>query len=315
MKTKRVEIVDKLRLELPKLEGGRKDLLSQKRRKVSYVLVPGGIALCLFIGYMWPIMGGVTLGMAFIPLFFLVLFLSEFLKFHTPRLQKRLQQSIGESILRQLYPAWTFQADHHLELGSFKELGVVNNAQRYDGSNLVTGKHGDTEFAFCHLHVYQVDRDESSPSFNGLLLVFDFNKDFRGKTLVIRDQAQKMLGSYLGKKVQEFGWRGLKLVYLEDTIFEKFFAVYGRDQIESRYILTPQMMQNLIQLRRKYGEYISFSFVDGKVAVAIDHVYLYQTNIESPIHLEAAVDQFLRPVEIVRDVIDTLQLNTRIWTK
>jgi len=68
-------------------------------------------------------------------------------------------------------------------------------------------------------------------------------------------------------------------------------------------------------LRQRYGEEIFFSFVDGKIAVAINHVYLYQNNIESRIHLEASVDQFLKPIEITKDVIDTLQLNTRIWSR
>ena len=315
MVTKRAEVLHKLRLELPELEAKRKSLLALKRRKLSMLMVPGGVLALLFVWWMVKQIGAGGLGVLAILIGLMVLVISEYLKYFAPRWKKELQESIGGAILKQLYPSWTFKASNHLPLGAFRELGVVQGSQNWDGSNLIAGKYGDTTFSFCHLHVYYQDKDGNSPPFNGLLLVFDFHKLFKGKTLVVRDQAQKILGSYMGKKVQEFGWRGLELVYLEDPIFERFFAVYGDSQITSRYILTLQMMQSLIQLRQRYGEEIFFSFVEGKIAVAINHVYLYQNNIESPIHLEASLDQFLKPVEIVKDVIDTLQLNTRIWGK
>lgn len=311
----RVEIVEKMQTELPRLEVCRKQLLLQKQQKSLYILIPGGILVVLLTAYLWQFMGWVALATLVMPLFFIVLILFEYLKLLTPRLQKQLQQVLGDKVLGHAYPDWTFQANDHLDLQTFEAMGVANGYKFREASNLVTGQFGDTAFAFCHLLVYGQEKDESDPFFNGLLLVFDFHKSFAGKTVVVRDSAQALLGTYLGKKVQEFGWKGLDLVYLEDPIFEQLFAVYGDDQIASRYILTPSMMENLITLRDKYGEQVAFSFIDGKVAVAIDHVYLYKTYIESPIHLQAAVDQFLRPIEMVQDVIQTLQLNTRIWTK
>lgn len=315
MTTKRAAVLHKLQLELPELEAKRKSLLALKRKKLSMLLIPSGGLALLLVWWMVKEMGPGGLGGLAILSGLMVMVISEYLKFFAPRWKKELHQSIGGAILKQLYPSWTFNASNHLALGAFRELGVVQGSPRWDGSNLITGNYGDTAFSFCHLHVYHQDKDDNTPPFNGLLLVFDFHKSFKGKTLVVRDQAQNILGSYLGKKVQEFGWRGLELVYLEDPMFEKFFAVYGDNQITSRYILTPQMMQKLIQLRQRYGEEIFFSFVEGRVAVAINHVYLYQNNIESPIHLAASVDQFIKPVEIAKDVIDTLQLNTRIWSK
>ena len=311
----RAEIAEKIQVELPSLEARRKQLLLQKQQKSQYLLIPGGVGLALLTGYLWQFMGWVALATVVLPLFFVVLLLFEYHKWLTPRLQRQLQQAIGDKILGQAYPNWTFQADEHLDLQTFEAMGVANGYKLREASNLITGQFGDTAFTFCHLLVYGQEKEESAPFFNGLLLVFVYHKSFKGKTVVVRDSAQAILGTYLGKKVQEFGRKGLKLVYLEDPVFEQLFAVYGDDQITSRYILTTSMMENLITLRYKYGEEIAFSFIDGKVAVAIDHVYLYKTYIESPIHLEAAVDQFLRPMEMVRDVIETLQLNTRIWNK
>ncbi len=311
----RLDIVEKLQAELPSLEAYRRQLLSQQQRKSLYILIPGGIVIALLTTYLWQFMGWVALATVILPFFFVALILFEYLKFLTPRLQNELQQALGDKILGYAYPDWTFQADDHMDTKPFVAMGVLNEYKHWEASNLMEGQLGDITFAFCHLLVYEQEREESDPSFNGLLLLFDYHKSFEGKTIVVRDSAQSLLGTYLGKKVQELGWKGLQLVYLEDPVFEKLFAVYGDDQVTSRYILTMSMMQNLIKLRQKYGEHLAVSFMDGKVAVAIDHVYLYKTNIESSIHLDAAVDQFLRPIAMVQDIIDTLQLNTRIWTK
>ena len=49
----------------------------------------------------------------------------------------------------------------------------------------------------------------------------------------------------IGQKLQSFttAFSKRQLIKLEDPEFEKLFAVYGDDQIEARYILTPALMQ------------------------------------------------------------------------
>ena len=54
------------------------------------------------------------------------------------------------------------------------------------------------------------------------------------------DVAEKLLGNFLGNLVQKYNFpQSGKLVKLENVKFEKEFAVYGTDQIESRFVLTP----------------------------------------------------------------------------
>src|SRR5690606_40922464 len=80
--------------------------------------------------------------------------------------------------------------------------------------------------------------------FRGQCLVVKFHKQFNGVTKVFRD---KGMFNIFGKLAQM--GKGQK-VKLEDPVFEKAFEVYSTDQIEARFILTPECMERLIGLER-----------------------------------------------------------------
>ena len=153
---------------------------------------------------------------------------------------------------------------------------------RYRGEDLVTGRIGATEVAFSEIHAEH--REEYTDSkgrrhtrwvtlFRGLFFVGDFNKHFDGFTVVVPDTAERMLGSWLGNMLQKanFGRSG-ELIKLEDPEFEKVFAVYGSDQVEARYILTPALMRRLLDFRNRTGRDVSVSFAESCVFVAVSQI-------------------------------------------
>lgn len=58
-----------------------------------------------------------------------------------------------------------------------------------------------------------------------------------------------------------------KKVSLENMDFEKLFNVYSDDQISSRMILTPSIMQRLVDYNKKTGNYHSFLFTKNTVYI------------------------------------------------
>lgn len=301
--------------QLKALEEQRLALVRIQRKRLLFIIVPGvSIILCIVL-WITSMIGVTGIATAFIGLGLLAAATSYYMAEVELPLQQKLQQSIGNIFVQHLYPGWEFTANRSLTHEEVVSSGLLTGGY-YPGSNLMRGKHGETNFAFCHFEEEADNEENNQILFNGLLLIFDFHKSLKGKTLVFPDQAQKNMGSWLGKKIQEFGWNGLELVYLEDPVFEKKFVTYGSDQIEARYVLTPNMMTNLLKLQAQFGENISFSFTKDKVAVAIKYVSSTSfTNIDAPINPEAALWYFHQPIQLATEVIDTLQLNTRIWAK
>jgi hypothetical protein len=86
----------------------------------------------------------------------------------------------------------------------------------------------------------------SSVVFNGLLAELAFPGRFSGTTIVAKDGG--LLGNALRTFVQA---SGLERVRLEDPDFESRYQVYSSDQISARALLTPAVMQRLMELERR----------------------------------------------------------------
>jgi hypothetical protein len=81
--------------------------------------------------------------------------------------------------------------------------------------------------------------------FNGLLTELAFPDRFPGITVVAKD------GGVLGNVLKDFVQSsGLERVRLEDPRFEDRYQVYSTDQIAARALLTPAVMERLMELDR-----------------------------------------------------------------
>lgn len=157
-------------------------------------------------------------------------------------------------------------------------------------------------------------KEQYTTIFKGVFFVADFNKKFSGYTLVLPDTAEKMLGK-LGQTLQAFSSRG-KLIKLEDPEFEKEFCVYANDQVEARYILSPSLMQRIVDFRRKWNTKVYLSFRDSKVYIAIKmDKNLFESRLFKSIVDYNFIEENIRFLILLTGIVEDLNLNTRIWTK
>lgn len=195
---------------------------------------------------------------------------------------------------------------------------------KYKGDDLVRGTLGKTAVTFCELHtelekVEVDDKGNRSKSvhtiFRGIFFSADFNKKFAGETFVLSDAAERFLGRF-GTMFQKMNMNRPQLVKLEDVAFEKAFAVYGTDQVEARYILSPALMQRLVTFRDKSKRAISISFIDSQIYIAIPvSENMFEAHLFSSMINYDRIAGYHRYLELCVDIVETLDLNTRIWTK
>ncbi len=190
---------------------------------------------------------------------------------------------------------------------------------RYKGDDLVSGKMGATAIEFSELNaVYESGSGKNRHRhtvFKGLFFVGDFNKDFRGWTVVLPDTAERLFGR-LGQKLQAMNiFRG-QLIKLEDPEFERNFAVYGSDQIEARYILSTSLMSRIVDFKKSSGRKIHLSFVGSRVFVAISYTRsLFEPRIFTTLLDFEPIRGYFEDLQLAVGIVDELNLNTRIWSK
>lgn len=161
-------------------------------------------------------------------------------------------------------------------IADFRSLGLVGDWDRSSFEDRLTGeRHGlPFEFFEAHLERKQTTTDSRGRTrttwvtvFRGQCLIVDFPKPFEGVTKVFRDAGVFNALAGLGQK-----W-GAKLdrVRLEDPEFERAFEVYGSDQIEARFLLTPDFMQRLVDLEAAFsGKRLRCALAGGEMLTAVE---------------------------------------------
>jgi len=198
---------------------------------------------------------------------------------------------------------WTFaeKIEEPANFGFFKTMGLVTrNYTRSNFEDMMAGEAHGAGFQFYEAHLEKKEGSGKNrkwvTKFRGQLLALQFDQDFLGKTVVLRDT-----GIFNRKK------RGdMKRVGLVDPVFEKIFEAYGTDQVEARYLLTPTFMQRLGDLENSVdGKNIRFAFIGGQLLIAIETGNRYEPgSMFKPLIETARTQKILNEIGAIYDVID-----------
>lgn len=236
--------------------------------------------------------------------------------------KKNVVRNIFESIAPQLVytPKKSISRDIYDNSRIFRQEYTV-----FEGDDLVKGKIGDTEVEFSDLHTsYLITKntnnsteDERNSIFKGLFFSADFHKHIKGETFILPDIAEKNLGVF-GTFLQKNNpiKHAKHLILLENSEFEKEFAIYSSNQQEARYCLTPKMMEALLELKKTFPYSKMHCSIRGtriNIAISMENQFeprLWQNGAD-PKH----IDQMIELYTCLTSIVEQLDLNTRIWTK
>jgi hypothetical protein len=229
-------------------------------------------------------------------------------------------------IVKFLDEGLTYSKDGGIAEPAYMESKIFQtHADRYHCEDHIMGTVGKTKVDFSEVHSeYKTEYRDSKGHrhtqwhtiFRGVFFVADFNKEFKGLTLVLPDTAQNLFGNLVGNFLQSHTIGRPDLVKLEDPEFEKLFVVYGNDQVEARFILSPSLMARMSEFKKKTGKKIHFSFCKSQVYVAVPYGEdLFEPRIFRTLLDFAQVKKYSDDLQLVLGIVEDLNLNTRIWGK
>lgn len=190
---------------------------------------------------------------------------------------------------------------------------------RFSGDDFVSGKIDGVDIKFSEIHSEVKEKTDRGRThwktiFKGLMFVADFNKDFKGKTVVLPDKSERLFGS-ISNFFQSFSSRG-ELVKMDNSEFEREFVIYSDNQIEARYILSHALMDSILEYKKLIGKNLYISFVNSKIYIAIGYnEKLFEPKIYKKITNFNEVSFYFKIVSMTVDIVKHLNLNRRIWSK
>ncbi|HQI45408.1 MAG TPA: DUF3137 domain-containing protein [Bacteroidales bacterium] len=224
-------------------------------------------------------------------------------------------------LVRAIGPGLQYQKNNYINSDRYYESRIfLQTADRYIGEDYVYGMIDKTAIEFSELHTEYRTQDEDGKThyhtiFKGLFLVADFHKDFKSKVVVMPDYTEKVLGG-VANFFQKINISRDKLVYMEDPEFEKMFKVYSNDQVEARYILSPNMLNRIVLMKKRLNKKIHLSFVNSKMFLAISmNKNLFNPKLNKSVLNPYFIQEFYQQIIECVQVVDEMNLNTRIWSK
>lgn len=215
------------------------------------------------------------------------------------KLGKETKLMLVEPVAAQFDIAYELAPPRPDDIMTFRSLGLVPGWDREKYEDKLTGLRNETPFEFYEAHLEEKRTTTDSKGrtsttwvtvFKGQCLVVKFHKQFQGVTKVYRDAGAFNFVKKLGQGKSE-------RVKLEDPVFEKAFEVYSTDQIEARYLLTPDFMERLIGLERTFkGRQVRCAFAGGQMLLACEGKDLLE-----PGSMQRKMDDLGRVREILED--------------
>ena len=241
---------------------------------------------------------------------------------HASVYEAAYKRKVISAMTHLIQPEMVYSPERGISERSFREMGLYSgDVDRYHCEDLFAGKIGKTSLMFSEAHAE--DKRTSTDSkgrttthwvtiFKGLLTIVDFNKNFRSWVTIEPDFAESSFG-WLGRKMQSLSGN---LIRLENPEFEQAFVVRGGDQVEARYLLTPDMQERLLDLRKWFGDDIRMSLHHSRLHLTIPNTdNWFEPSINRSAHDTSQMHSFLHQMTSIFRIVEMLDLNTRIWTK
>ena len=293
---------EQIRPDLVQREHERADAAKRANNFTLYGVV-GGITLAavVFIVFRTPIglfIGGIA-GFG----------LHAFGRQELKALSNRAKATIMDEVTRSFDLQYTMSPVHPAVLGMFEKLNLIPNWDRSHFEDMLTGSRSETPFEFFEARLKQRrtttdskgrTRTEFVTVFDGQCLVVHFPKSFHGVTKVFRDAGIFNIFKGVGGREDR--------VRLEDPKFEKAFEVVSTDQVEARFLLTPDFMERLLKLEETFhGGKLRCAFSGGELFVCVEGGNLFEPgSMFTPLDDPNRVRELLLDFAAVFTLIDTV---------
>ncbi len=251
--------------------------------------------------------------MAFVPILgFVVLFAGLIIsgigssRFRAVSLRFKNEFLIG--IIKEVLPNCTFNPEQGLSLADIDATEFLKHPDRFHTEDMLTGQLEEVSFISSDVrleerhvqHTKNGTRVYYVTYFLGRVFEFTFNKPFDGYLQVLESGSPRVN-------------RGFKKVDLESVDFNKKFRTYSTNELSAFYVLTPDIMERIMTLEKTHPGRIGFSFIGDRLFIAINN---NQDTFDLKMFRkldDSIIEESRKDLHVIKDIIMTLKLNTRIF--
>lgn len=246
---------------------------------------------------------GVTLPVLMITSFVILIVISGRMSKIHKEYQFLYKNSFVVSVLNQTFSDVRVNWEQGFTTKDIEQMGILKMGNRFHSEDFIHGVYQGVSFDQSDVTI----RHESGSGknrhtttyFKGRVFAFDFQKNDIYSVGVLSKNFFYS-GNYNGLKHES--------VEMESETFNKMFQVKAIRSVDAFYVLTPQMMECLMNLQRKAGN-LSARYFGGKLYVAINiSGNAFDGNIKKPVVYVDEINKIKHDCGVIIDIINKLKL-------
>ena len=224
---------------------------------------------------------------------------------HGDRVRDAFKRRLMPRVMKRVDPGLDRYEPWGLPLADFRALALFKPPDGYRTKDLVAGTVAGVPVRFAMVRAEEW-REEGKGEvleimFEGVVFIAEFHKHFRTRTHVRDGGAgfRERLGGCMK---------------LEDPRFNAAFTVTAADEIEARYLLTPDLMERLLGLKERFTS-LDVVFQDECICLALGAAYdVLEPDVDRALGSHQ-VDALVAGLKDLLLIVEHLELDTRIWSR
>lgn len=227
----------------------------------------------------------------------------------------RFKTTFVETPLRKTFTEVYYDGDQGIDEGVIEKTGIMSMGNRYYSNDYVRGYYKDVKFERSDVKIQQhTSTGKSSYTvtyLHGRWLIFEFNKNFNSDLQIISHgfPNPKKKNSFF-TETEDRRHR----IKLEDIEFNDNFDVLCQDEHEAYYILTPQFMSIIKNMKSTMDGAFMLGFIDNQLHIAIHNEKdAMEPKLFENINLNLIKEEVQAEIKLIISIIDNMDLDRDIY--
>ena len=291
---------------------GLEELKKIKRKAIGKRII--GVVMSATIAFLY----SVAYGEGLIPMLFVFLIGIMI----TTALSKKDQKDFNEmykkvlvfTSFQEIFTDVYYNPERGIDYDTIDSTEMIYMGVRFSSNDYIKAKYKNINFESADIHIEGLDTGSDGRAyktlFKGQWFIFDFNKQFKADVQVCTKDFRRNRNGILYSEIE------YNKVSMEDMEFNKEFRVYAQNELDAFYVLTPNTVEKIKELKKKIDGRLLLCFVDNRLHVGLyNNKDLFEANVFNKLNFNKEKNEILNNIKTITDFVDILDLDNDLFKR
>jgi len=222
------------------------------------------------------------------------------------------KETFVETELKNSFDNLIYQPFEGISKDIISNTGMMKMGNVYDSNDYIEADYNGVHFKQADVSIAQQTRNGKTTLFKGRWMIFDFNKEFKTNMQVVH----KSFPNSANPNNIIFNRPDLRYetVKVENENFNNAFVIRSQNELNTYYILTPHLMEKMLQVSSEIGRRMMFCFINNQLYVAIyTGTDSFENSAYHKLDPQKEKEGIIKDIALITSFVDELNLDRKIF--